>query len=56
MAALRARLFNVVNTFSFFTEKKSLNLKKHVLMVHTTMGRSFSVKTINDIEVKETVI
>lgn len=54
MAALQARLLNVVNTFSFFTEKKLLNFKKHVSMVHTTIERSFSIKTINDIEVKET--
>ncbi|XP_035734380.1 valacyclovir hydrolase-like [Vespa mandarinia] len=50
MAALRGRFFTVVNTFSFFTEKKSLNFKKYVLIVRTTIGRTFSVKTIKDIE------
>lgn len=50
MAALRARLLTVVNTFSSFTQKQSLNLKNHVSIVHATIGRTYSAKTSEDIE------
>lgn len=56
MAALRARLLTVVNTFSSFTQKQSLNLKNHVSIVHATMGRTYSAKTTEDIEVKANLI